>query len=1002
MKRIVYAVVFSILSFVYLPLTSFAQNIYINEFMASNSTTISDPDFNIYADWIEIYNAEEFSINLKDYYITDDLESPEKYRIPIDIIIQPGGFAIIWADGMDTGNHTNFSLSASGEAIGLYNPSGVIIDSVVFEEQETDISEGRFPDGGSGWHKFSPASPGAANNPDNIFNMLNDPVFSLQGGFYQSSVSLVLSHDEPGVSIHYTTDGSIPTINSYLYSGPIVIDTTTPLRVKAFKGGFVPSRELINTYFVGFESELPVFSLVTDPGNFFSDTLGIYVTGTRGRTGWCSDIPRNWNMTWERPVSLELYETDRSLAFNVMAGTKIFGGCSRIFDQKSLSFFFRGSEYGTGRLHYRLFQDKPILSFNNFLLRSSSQDWWRTMFRDGMVQTVIKGGMNVAYQGYRPTVVFLNGQYWGIHNIREKINEHYLKSYYGVEADNIDLIEISKRVVSNNGDMNAYNAMVDFLTVNDMSLPQNYDYAKSIIDVNDFTDYHIAQIFAANGDYPGSNVKLWRTRNPAGKWRWLIYDLDFTFGGNGQGQYYINTLEQATATDGPSWPNPPWSTLILRKLLDNHEFRNEFIQRFAVHMNTTFDADHIVSVIDSIKGLIAAEIPRHKAKWPQSLSIGSGWENNVEVMRRFAVLRQAELRNHISAKFGLSGTYELTVSRNNPAWGKIYMHDIEVSNNSAVDTFFSNIPLKIRALPMPGYRFVRWEGIINTTAPEAEIVASENSYLTAVFEPGELNVNTLVINEINYRSASSFDTEDWIELYNPVEESVDLSGWRIRDDNPDNTFRFPEGSSISGLGYLVLARDLEKFKALHLNVDNVIGNLSFGLSSDGDRIILLDSGNNLIDSVTYGTSGEWPSEPNGNGPTLALVNPQLDNTLALHWKASANYGTPGRLNDTYSESEDDDIVGIREFLLYDNYPNPFNPSTLIRWQLPEGRNVTLKIYSILGKELFTLIDEYKPAGVYQVEFNPARINGQDLTSGVYFYRLQAGEFSKTKKMMLLK
>ena len=146
--------------------------------------------------------------------------------------------------------------------------------------------------------------------------------------------------------------------------------------------------------------------MVTDPANFFSDTSGIYVIGTNGIIGNCSTAPRNWNQDWERPVSLEFFEFDKSLAFRVNTGVKIFGGCSRLYPEKSLGFYFRG-EYGNDKLRYRLFDDIPVYEYNNFILRSSGQDWWRTMFRDGMVQTLIEQGMKLDYQDYRPSFYLL-------------------------------------------------------------------------------------------------------------------------------------------------------------------------------------------------------------------------------------------------------------------------------------------------------------------------------------------------------------------------------------------------------------------------------------------------------------------------------------------------------------------------------------------------------------------------------------------------------------------
>jgi hypothetical protein len=307
-----------------------AQSLFINEFMASNSSTITDPDYNNYADWIEIYNSGTTQINLKDYFITDDLSQPQKFKIQVDLYVQPNGYVLIWADDANIGNHTNFKLSADGESIGLFNPALELIDTLTFGLQQIDVSKGRYPNGNNNWFYFSSSTPGIANLESGIINLLSVPSISYQSGFYNSSISVSLSHSISDVTIKYTLDGSIPVSSSATYTTPLQIDSTSVLSVKSFKDGYTSSKTETRTYFINVETDLPVFSIVTNPANFFSDTSGIYVAGTNGIIGNCSNQPRNWNQDWERPISLEFFEPDKSLAFKVDAGVKINGGCSRL------------------------------------------------------------------------------------------------------------------------------------------------------------------------------------------------------------------------------------------------------------------------------------------------------------------------------------------------------------------------------------------------------------------------------------------------------------------------------------------------------------------------------------------------------------------------------------------------------------------------------------------------------------------------------------------------
>ncbi len=982
---------------------SLPQSLFINEIMASNSAAIADPDYHAYSDWFEVYNINLFPVNLKNYSVTDDFSQPQKFIFQTDVIVPPQGYLVIWCDGKNSGTHTNFKLSASGQQVCLFNPLGVVVDSITFSYQQTDISFGRYPNATNEWFKFSPSSPGSQNLSSSIFNKLEDPIVSHQSGFYNTPITLSITQSEFNSVIYYTTDGTVPTKTSSIFTGSIQIDSTCVLRIRSFKDGFLPSNILTYSYFINEQTELPVFSIVTDPVNFFSDSIGIYVAGTNGITALCSDGPKNWNQDWERPIELEFFEKDRSLAFKTSAGVKIYGGCSRIYPMKSLAFYFR-PEYGMGTLNYRMFPNLLINKFENIVLRSGAQDWWRTMCREEIAQSLIEQGMKVDHQAYRPSILFINGQYWGIHNVREKLDDNYLAAHFGVNKDSVDLIQISKAGSANYGDINAYNEMMTFFTNYNIAATQNYEHVKSIVDIDEYIDYQIAEIFSANGDWPGSNMKLWRERSPKGKWRWMIYDLDFTFGGNANGQYFSNTLALATAIDGPSWPNPPWATLMLRKLLENTEFRNEFIQRFAVHMNTTYEPVHVISVIDSLSGVIASEIPRHKQRWVKAITMGKDWFVNVQVMRDFALNRPDTMRKFISTKFGLTGTCSIKISRNNPEWGKIFTHEVEVKNNDSQNVFFKNIPLKVKAFAMPGYRFVKWEGVSDTTSPEIRIFPENNSYLKAVFETVELNITSVVINEINYKSSPSLDTEDWVELYNPCTSPISLSGWQFQDSKM-NVFLFPENVYLNERGYLLLCRDTTKLKSFYPNETNVLGDFQFGLSSSGDTIKLMDATGNLIDEVAFSSSGDWDSLANGTGRTLALRNPQLDNALPQSWRASSMYGTPGKLNDVYTKVVNESEFQPNEFILYQNYPNPFNSETVISWQLEVGSLVTLKIYDVLGNEVAILINKEQPAGNYSINFtttNNNQLTTNNLPSGVYFYQLRAGQFVQTKKMILLR
>ncbi|MEA1987357.1 MAG: CotH kinase family protein [Candidatus Marinimicrobia bacterium] len=976
---------------------TYSQDLYINEFMASNSITIADPDFGEYSDWLEIYNAGDSTINLYGYYLTDDLSDKTKWKINENINLETDDFVLFWADDRNQGKHTNFKLSKSGEEIGLYSADGIAIDEITYGEQITDKSYGRYPDGSDNWYIFVETTPENFNSTDGVENILPDPTFSIDGGFYSVPQILTLSSSIDSTEIYFTLDGSPPTKSDSLYSEVITIPENCVIRAKSFKDNYLPSSTITNTFFIDEDIILPVVSLVTNPDNFFDDEIGIYVEGTNGISGYCTTEPRNWNQDWERPISIEFFEKDKNLGFKIDAGVKIGGGCSRLYNQKSLSFYIR-RKYGEAKLHYQLFPQKKIHEFNNFMLRSSAQDWYRSMFRSGMIQEVVKRGLEIDYREYRPTIVFLNGEYWGIHNLREKMNEHYLEENFGVDPDKVDMIKGQYLI---NGNKTHYNNLFSFINNNDMSTNSNYNYVKTLIDINQYIDYQIAEIYIANLDWPANNMKMWRPQTSDGKWRWLFFDLDLSFGGNSQGNYDSNILEQATATDGPNWPNPPWSTLLFRKLLENENFKNEFIQRFAVHINTTFDSTTVVNIIDSLATDIAPEIPRHKIRWENSISYDGGlWSNNIETMRKFARKRPAFARQHIIDKFGLSGAASLKITNENSTGGKVIIHNSEISENNCELILFKNVPVKIEAKCNPGYRFTGWQGVMNDSCGSISFLLTSDSEITVTFAKDTLQSTNIVINEINYNSSSVFETGDWIELYNNTDEHINIAEWVFKDDDNGHSFVFPNDTYINARKYLVLCRDTTAFQYYNPNIKNIIGDCDFGLSGSGELIRLYDNEMNIIDSLTYDDNSPWPVKADGNGFTLELNNPNYDNSLSKNWFANSLYGSPGKINTVYSKVNENIIS--TNFQLSQNYPNPFNTTTTISYSLEKESKVNLKIYNIQGREVKTLVSDTQLAGTKTLIWNGKDNQKREVSSGIYFYVLQIEGKIESKKMVLLK
>lgn len=733
---------------------AFAQlpTVRINELVASNGTGIRDSNGDR-SDWIEIHNDGLTAINLAGYFLTDSKETPLKWIFP-SFSIPAKSYRIVFASSKNTviGSevHTNFALSKGGEFVGLSSPTGALIDSVTFGPQETDISYGRNPELYSQWVFFATPTPGSRNGQA-FTGFASAPRLSLFGGFYTGTQTLEMIPDGFGDQLRYTTDGTLPTATSTLYAGPIAITQTTAFRVAAFGTGKVPSEVITNTYFINEPVNLPVFSIVTDPDGLFSNQNGIYVTGTNGRRGDCDETIRNVNQDWERAINLEFYEVDGSTALNHGAGLKIMGGCSRTrYPQKSFSLHAR-SMYGEGSFKYPLFPDRPMDRFETFNLRSAADDQVRTLFRDPFAQDLMKEFMDIDRGAYRPTVVYINGVYWGIHNLRERQNDHYLAGNYGVAIESIDLLE--KDGIVKEGSNASFIALRNYLQSQDMTNPVHYAYVKTQMDVDQFTEYHLANIYTAEEDWPGNNNAFWRS-SEAGheRWRWIQYDRDHSYKLT---QINVNNLEKATAVScgGCAWPNPPWSTLFMRRLLTNNEFKNRFLQLYAFHLNTTYRVDRVIAVVDSFETLLAAEMPRHIVKWggqrvpdlpssqswvPVTFATMEQWRANVEEIREFARRRPAVAIDHLTAKFGLGGMSQLAVTTSNWSDGSISLLHKRLRADIATGNYFNNVPLTLTASPVHGRVFSHWLVRTGSTEQRYELATltlalSGNTQVDAVF-----------------------------------------------------------------------------------------------------------------------------------------------------------------------------------------------------------------------------------------------------------------------------
>ncbi|MFL5728665.1 MAG: CotH kinase family protein [Cytophagaceae bacterium] len=790
---------------------SFSQGLRLNEIVSSNSNGLTDYNGK-HSDWIEIYNGSGSAINLNGYFLSDHESAPEKWTFP-SRIINAGQFLVVFASGNDVvypnGEiHTNFSLSSDGEKILLSNPSGILLDSITGSDPLVDLSYGRIPDGTGAWKFFTSPTPDLSNTGSaSYLGTLPSPVFSAKGGFYTSAFTLSLSSEDASASVFYTLDGSEPTTSSTLYTGPILIqnrnsnpnklslvrtafdpywdvpyskiEKATIVRAKIFKPGYLPGKTLSNTYFVDPAIKtrfgVSVFSLITDTANLFNYDSGIYVPGKTfddfkaAHPGgpFNGGSPANYNQAgkrWEKPAHIEFFNTDGERVFSQSIGIGIHGNYSRVLRDKSLN-FDAGKQYDNkSDMNYEFFPGltvqndnrKSLHKFKNLMLRNSGNDWGNSMIRDGFMQSLISH-TDLDIQAYRPCILYVDGEYWGLHDLREKFNPDYLESNYGISKDSVTILYELNLDEGPVGSDVPFQNLVAYSAVSDMTLPASYDYVKTQMDVENYADYNAFEIYVNNGDWPGNNTKLWRklvnyTPNAPmghdGRWRWAVYDTDFGFNiwagsvnGTWKSSFRNNMIDFATMTGGASWPNPDWSTMLFRNLLKNEEFKNLFLNRVAGHLNTSFKESRVHGHLMSTVAVIEKEMIHHVNRWRSPWSIAA-WYDDLVNMDSFALYRPFYVRQQMVSHFGLSGEYTLTVDVSDKTMGSVMVNDILINGNTVglegaaypwEGVYFNNIPLTLKAVPADGYRFVRWK---ETGSARDSIIVSSSSdqTYTAVFE----------------------------------------------------------------------------------------------------------------------------------------------------------------------------------------------------------------------------------------------------------------------------
>lgn len=915
-------------------------DLVINEFMAENVSGLKDENGDA-EDWIEIYNQGQAAVNLDGWSLSNDPEQPSQWFFPA-INLPAKGYLVVFASGKDRRPttpggklHTNFKLNATGEYLGLFSPESPAQEISAlkphFPEQRNDVAYGRGAAGN--YVYFQNATPGMTNSTNTITQMVAPVHFSVKRGFFNSAFRLALDTDTPGATIRYTLNGSVPTLtNGATYSSLIYITRSQVVRAAAFQDGYLPSKVDTHTYFYGLSSQyrqLPALSLVTDANNL------------TGPTGIMKQPNATYHgIAWERPVSAELIRPEDNGGFQVNAGLRVQGGPwirprydpagTLPFSKYSFRLYFRGA-YGPGRLEYPLFPGSPVESFDTISLRAGMNDSSNPFIRDEFVRRLASDIGQVASHGTFVNL-FINGVYKGYYNPAERIDSDFLRSWHG--GTNLwDLMAQAGEVQE--GDATEWNALRNFINKTNPAIATNYVAICRRLEVTNFVDYLLPNIYAAMGDWPQNNWRAARERAPGGKYRFYIWDGEWSFGYNHDVSWNTLANELAGNNEIPQ---------LYQRLRLSPEFRLLFADRAhrAFYNDGALTDARIRARYDDLKKTMATTIGHFDD------SIGLNWIPK----RRLYVLQQLT-----AAGLLLSSNAPVF----NPIGGRVPRGFILTLTSTAGTLFYTTNGSDPRL------------AFSNTVSPDALECGSSNqltlnasmfirartllgtnwSALTeASFQVAEVGL-PLRITEIMYQPPGG-DAYEFVEFMNVGSTPINLSG--LSWDGID--YRFPEGTPMLPAGECrVLASAVKPLAFFQRYPEvQVAGYFGGKLSDLGERLAIKDRTGKVITSVAYRAVPGWPAAASGGGASLECINANGDPDDPANWRASSSPGgSPGKANPLppaspvrINELMADNISAVTHAGVYPDWIELYNAGNqavdISGWSLSDDDNPTQYVF----------------------------------------------------------
>ncbi|MDA7804115.1 CotH kinase family protein [Crocinitomix sp.] len=668
----------------------------LNEVCASNHGGFSS-DLVGFADWLEIYNEDEEDLNLEGWHLTDNILDPNKWTFP-NLEIEEGEYFTLFAkEETALDSVISFAFRKAGDTLYLLDPSYNIIDVLIHPALHSDDSYGRI---GEQWYYFDTPSPNALNDTVLAYNGYSTaPTINRQSGVTSAGTHIVLRPAQEGGTVYYSMRGIK---GDHLYESDLILSQTTNILAVAIADSMLPSTPVSRTYFINEQSSLPIVNLTVDSLSLYDEVTGITMMGPDaapifpyyGANFW-KDIELN--------AQYEFFNSDFQLKENLDCDIKIHGGPgSRLNPLKS--FQLQASDQQDELMfQQRYFAEKEVSKFNRLVLRNSGNDFCNTCMKDAALHRYfLENDLDLDLLGFQPVVFYINGNYQGILNMREKPDQYYVTNNYGYDSKNVNVLENWNLEVKTGTD-ESFRSLWYFARDNDLSDQENYNVVASQLDIASMMNYFIIEVYLNNRDWPNSNLRVWNVPGEK-KWRYMCYDLDVSYRYNSFDPLDMQCLNYILS----EWSDMNPHVSILNALFANSTFKHDFINRYCDLLNTLLKAENLSNGILEGKALVAEDMPKHFSKWCGNID---DWHERFNGNIGFINQRADIVRTELSELFEMPKSVRIRIDTYPKQADKILLNTIELNEFPFEGQYFTTNTIQITATENGGAKFRYWDNL---------------------------------------------------------------------------------------------------------------------------------------------------------------------------------------------------------------------------------------------------------------------------------------------------